>query len=100
MDELNKTIKKLNEKEYQQLISAVAGNRKNKPFLLLQTARSQSVDEIQMMEILDLSPTAYYTLKSRLNKRVSSFLSKNVPNPISVLKEEVARVPAMMFGNN
>ena len=100
MEELNKTIKKLNEKEFQQLISAVAGNKKNKPYLLLQTARTQNLDEIKMMETLDLSPTAYYTLKSRLNKRVASFLSKNVQNPISVLKEEVARIPAMLFGHN
>ncbi len=100
MEELNKTIKKLNEKEFQQLVSAVAGNKKNKPFLLLQTARNNSYDEIKMMEILDISPTAYYTLKSRLNKRVASFLSKNVQNPINVLKEEVARIPAMMFGHS
>jgi hypothetical protein len=100
MEELNKTIKKLNEKEFQQLISAVAGNKKNKPYLLLQTARTENHDEVKMMEILDISPTAYYTLKSRLNKKVASFLSRNVQNPINVLKEEVARIPAMMFGHN
>lgn len=100
MDVLNKTIKKLTEKEYQDLLSAVAGRKNNKPYLVLESARKNNYDETQMMELLDVNPSTYYTLKSRLNERIAAYLSQNVKNPISSLKEKVAMVPAMMFGNN
>ena len=37
MDTLNKTIKKLNESEYQELLSAVAGRKNNKPYVVFKT---------------------------------------------------------------
>lgn len=100
METLNKTIKKLSEPEYQELLSAVAGRKNNKPYLVLEAARKESFDEGQMMEMLGVNPSTYYTLKSRLNERIAQYLSSNVKNPISVLKEKVAMVPAMVFGND
>lgn len=100
MDTLNKTIKKLNENEYQELLSAVAGRKNNKPFVVLEAARKHNYSEGQMMEMLGVTPSTYYTLKSRLNERIAEYLSRNVNNPISVLKEKVAMVPAMIFSND
>jgi hypothetical protein len=100
MDTLNKTIKKLNENEYQELLSAVAGRKNNKPFVVLEAARKHNYSESQMMEMLGVTPSTYYTLKSRLNERIAEYLSRNVNNPISVLKEKVAMVPAMLFSND
>lgn len=100
MDTLNKTIKKLNESEYQELLSAVAGRKNNKPYLVLEAARKQNYSENQMMEMLGVTPSTYYTLKSRLNERIAQYLSSNVKNPISALKDKVAMVPAMVFGND
>ena len=100
METLNKTIKKLNETEYQELLSAVAGRKNNKPYLVLEAARNNSFDEDKMMELLSVNPSTYYTLKSRLNERIAQFLSQNVKNPIGALKDKVALVPAMVFGND
>lgn len=100
METLNKTIKKLSEAEYQELLSAVAGRKNNKPYLVLEAARKENFDEGQMMDMLGVNPSTYYTLKSRLNERIAQYLSSNVKNPISVLKEKVAMVPAMVFGND
>lgn len=100
METLNKTIKKLSDAEYQELLSAVAGRKNNKPYLVLEAARKENFDEGQMMDMLGVNPSTYYTLKSRLNERIAQYLSSNVKNPISVLKEKVAMVPAMVFGNN
>ncbi len=100
METLNKTIKKLNEKEYQELLSAVAGRKNNKPYVVLEAARTENYDENKMMEVLGVNASAYYTLKSRLNERIAQYLSNNADNPISVLKEKVAMVPAMLFGND
>ncbi|MFM8432616.1 MAG: hypothetical protein ACKOA1_07460 [Bacteroidota bacterium] len=100
MDTLNKTIKKLNENEYQDLLSAVAGRKNNKPYAVLEAARKHNYSESQMMDMLGVTPSTYYTLKSRLNERIAQYLSQNVNNPISALKDKVAMVPAMLFSNN
>lgn len=100
MEVLSKTIKKLTEEEYQQLLQEVSGKKKNKPFVVLETTRNRDVEDSEMMEILQVNPSAYYTLKSRLNSRIAAILSKKVQNPIQTLMDEVSRVPAHLFGNN
>lgn len=100
METLNKTIKKLSDDEYQQLVQEVSGNRKNKPFIVLETTRQRDVDDSEMMDILQVNPNAYYTLKSRLNSKIAAILSKKVENPIQGLLNEVSRVPAHLFGGN
>ena len=100
MEVLNKTIKKLSDAEYQQLLAEVAGKKKNKPFLVLETSRTRDVSDTEMMEMLQVNPSAYYTLKSRLNTRIAALLSKNVQSPVSYLMNEVTKVPAHLFGTN
>lgn len=100
MEILSKTIKKLTEDEYQQLLQDVSGKKKNKPFMVLETTRNREIEDSEMMEILQVNPSAYYTLKSRLNSKIASILSKKVQNPIQTLMDEVSRVPAHLFGNN
>lgn len=100
MEVLSKTIKKLTEDEYQQLLQEVSGKKKNKPFVVLETTRQREIEDSEMMEILQVNPSAYYTLKSRLNSKIAAILSKKVQNPIQTLMDEVSRVPAHLFGNN
>jgi hypothetical protein len=100
MEILSKTIKKLTDDEYQQLLQEVSGKKKNKPFLVLETTRQREVEDSEMMDILQVNPSAYYTLKSRLNSKIAAILSKKVQNPIQTLMDEVSRVPAHLFGNN
>lgn len=100
MDILNKTIKKLSEEEYQQLIQEVSGKKKNKPFLVLETTRTRDIEDCEMMDLLQVNPSAYYTLKSRLNSKIAAILSRKVTNPIQSLMDEVSRVPAHLFGTN
>jgi hypothetical protein len=100
METLSKTIKKLNDQEYQNLLNAVGGRKQNKPYQVLEAARHNNYSEQQMIEMLGVNPSAYYTLKSRLNEKVAAFLSRNTNNPISALKEKVALVPALLFGNS
>lgn len=100
MDILNKTIKKLSDDEYQQLLQEVSGRKKNKPFMVLETTRNRDVEDSEMMDILQVNPSAYYTLKSRLNSKIASILSRKVQNPIQTLMDEVTRVPAHLFGSN
>jgi len=100
MDVLNKTIKKLSEEEYQALLMQVSGKKKNKPYVVLETTRKRDVADSEMMEMLQVNASTYYTLKSRLNSKIAAILSKNVQNPISTLIDEVTRVPANLYGTN
>jgi len=100
MDILNKTIKKLSEEQYQELIMLVSGKKKNKPFQVLETSRNSDISDSEMMEMLQVTASTYYTLKSRLNSKIASLLSKNVDNPISELIDEVTKVPANLYGTN
>jgi hypothetical protein len=100
MDVLNKTIKKLSEDEYQALLNQVSGNKKNKPYIVLETTRTRDVADSEMMELLQVNASTYYTLKSRLNSKIAAILSRNVENPISALIDEVTRVPANLYGTN
>ncbi len=98
MDVLNKTIKKLSEEEYQALLMQVSGKKKNKPYVVLETTRNRDVADSEMMEMLQVNASTYYTLKSRLNSKIAAILSKNVQNPISSLIDEVTSVPANLYG--
>ncbi|NNM16745.1 MAG: hypothetical protein HKO56_08810, partial [Bacteroidia bacterium] len=100
MDLLSKTIKKLSDEEYQALLAEVSGKKKNKPYIVLETSRMGQVDDGEMMELLQVNPSTYYTLKSRLNSKIAAILAKKVNNPISVLLSEVIRVPANLYGSN
>jgi len=100
MDVLNKTIKKLTEEEYQDLLMHVSGKKRNKPFIVLETARNHNKTDSEMMTLLDVNPSAYYTLKSRLNDKIADVFSKNVQSPINLLMNEVTKVPAHIYGTN
>ena len=100
METFNKTIKKLTDKDYEELRNAVAGGKNSKPYILLEAARTENYDDSQMLAKLEVNQSAYYTMKSRLNQKIATYFSKKVNNPISVLKEEVGRIPAMLFTSN
>ena len=100
MDILSKTIKKLSSEEYQNLLYEVSGKKKNKPYMVLEATRNSNIDDSELMEMLQVNASAYYTLKSRLNSKIAGILSKKVENPIQTLMDEVSRVPAHLFGNN
>jgi hypothetical protein len=97
MENLNKTIKKLTDEEYKNLLEAVTANKKNKPYQVMELARTKELNDSQMMEILEVNSSAYYTLKSRLIDKIASFLSQK---PINALKEKVAHVGPSMFDEN
>jgi len=100
MDILNKTIKKLTDAEYDELVMQVSGKKRNKPFLILEASRSRDVSDEEMMSLLQVNPGAYYTLKSRLNNKIAAVLSNKVQSPVNELMNEVAKVPAHLLGTN
>ena len=98
MENLKKTIKKLSEEEYTGLLTKMGIGKDSKPYTVLEMARMKNLDDTEMIDVLQVNPSTYYTLKSRLNAKIASILSKEIDNPISVLMDEVARVPAYLYG--
>lgn len=98
MDTLSKTIRRLSDDEYQELLKEVSTGRYSKPYIVLETVRTKNVTDGQMIEMLQVNPSTYYTLKSRLNTKIAAVLAKKVDNPISKLMDEVTRVPASLYG--
>src|SRR4051812_11927166 len=98
MDTLSKTIRRLSDDEYQELLKEVSTGRYSKPYIVLETVRTKNITDGQMIEMLQVNPSTYYTLKSRLNTKIAAVLAKKVDNPISKLMDEVTRVPASLYG--
>jgi hypothetical protein len=100
METLMQTIKRLSDDDYKGLLENISTNKFSKPYIVLEAARHKNLSDTQMIELLDVNPSTYYTLKSRLNSKVAAILSKKVENPISVLMDEVTRIPANLYGTN
>jgi hypothetical protein len=100
METLIQTIKRLSDEDYKGLLENISTNKFSKPYIVLEAARYKNLTDTQMIELLDVNPSTYYTLKSRLNSKVAAILSKKVENPISVLMDEVTRIPANLYGTN
>ena len=100
METLMQIVKRLSDEDYKMLLANITTDKFSKPYIVLEAARYQVVSDAQMIEILDINPSTYYTLKSRLNNKVAGILSKKTENPISTLMNEVSRVPASLYGTD
>ena len=100
METLTQIVKRLSDEDYKMLLANITTDKFSKPYIVLEAARHQVVSDARMIEILDINPSTYYTLKSRLNTKVASILSKKTENPISALMNEVSRVPASLYGTD
>ena len=100
METLIQTIKRLSEEDYKMLLENISVDKFSKPYIVLETARNKEFTDSEMIDLLNVNPSTYYTLKSRLNRKVASILSRKVENPISILMEEVSRIPASLYGTN
>ncbi len=96
MESLNKTIKKLSNKDYLELLEEVTGNRKDKPFMVLDSARNKNLSDNEVIELLGVNTSTYYTLKSRLWDKIAVALSKEVDK----LKVKTARAPIHLYNTN
>jgi hypothetical protein len=100
MEVLAKTVRKLSEEKFNNLVNFVSGNKKNNSYVLLETARKNDFSDQDMIKKLELNPSTYYTLKSRLSHKVAEFISRNEQDPINELVEEVKRAPSLLYGSN
>jgi hypothetical protein len=98
MDVIGKMVKTLPQKQYEILLEKVGGNKNHKNYVTLECLR-EGVDLERINALLGISKGAFTTHKSRLLKKISTHISTLDANPVSLLKEETARISHIVLQN-
>lgn len=99
MNAINELVQGLNDSEFQELINIV-GPPHSKFQKLLQLSVDPQIKESRIPNLLGINQGSYYTLKSRLIKKITIHLSTQLKNPEAIIKEEAARITSLVFKNN
>ena len=90
MDKIAKIVKSFTKEEYDFLYEGVSSNKADKSSLLLKIAREKDLDDKECVAALDIKPNAFYTLKSRLNQKIESYLISKMEAPKMDLIKKVS----------
>jgi signal recognition particle subunit SEC65 len=90
MDKIGKIVKSFSEEEYNFLYESVSSNKADKSSLLLKIAREKNMEDKDCVTALDIKPNAFYTLKSRLNQKIESYLISKMEAPKMDLIKKVS----------
>lgn len=98
--DLYKIVSQLTEEEYQEIHSSFIANKAEKSASFLQTIRENPESpEKDFLDNYDISPSAFYVLKSRLNQRIETFLLNRMGDPNLQLIQRVLNVNELVFNN-
>lgn len=99
MDPLYKIIKQLSEEEFEDIYQNLTSNKAEKSALFLKTIRESDNPVEDFLEKQDISASAFYVLKSRLNQKVESFLLNRLGDPKMEAIHKVFKVYDLMFNS-
>ncbi|HEY6159930.1 MAG TPA: hypothetical protein VI112_01870 [Bacteroidia bacterium] len=97
MLKLKDVIAQMKEDQYEKLLSQLKGNSAEKFHSLATYLRDDKMDDEDIMGKLGVNTSAYYTLKSRLYKRVGEFLSAGLDGSKTDLLKKVATIPDLVY---
>ena len=98
--DLYKIINQLTEEEFQEIYTTFTANKADKSAAFLKIIRDhpESPDK-QFLDEFDISPSAFYVLKSRLNQKVEAFLLNRVGDSDLHVMRRVLNVNDLVFNN-
>lgn len=98
--DLYKIISQLTEEEFNEIHTTFTANKADKSASFLKIIREnpESPDK-EFLGKFDISPSAFYVLKSRLNQKVESFLLNRVGDPNLHVMHRVLNVNDLVFNN-
>jgi len=99
MDPLYKIIKQLSEEEFGDIYQNLTSNKADKSALFLKTIRESDNPVEDFLEKQDISASAFYVLKSRLNQKVESFLLNRLGDPKMEAIHKVFKVYDLIFNS-
>lgn len=97
MDPLYKIIKQLSEDEFEVIYQNLTSNKAEKSALFLKTIRESENPVEDFLEKQDISASAFYVLKSRLNQKVENFLLNRLGDPKMEAIHKVFKVYDLIF---
>ncbi len=99
LDPLYKIIKQLSEEEFDDIYQNLTSNKAEKSALFLKTIRESDNPVEDFLEKQDISASAFYVLKSRLNQKVESFLLNRLGDPKMEAIHKVFKVYDLIFNS-
>lgn len=97
MDPLYKIIKQLSEEEFADIYQNLTSNKADKSARFLKTIRESENPVEDFLDQEDISASAFYVLKSRLNQKVENFLLNRLGDPSMEAIHKVFRVYDLIF---
>lgn len=97
MDPLYKIIKQLSEDEFEVIYQNLTSNKAEKSALFLKTIRESENPVEDFLEKQDISASAFYVLKSRLNQKVENYLLNRLGDPKMEAIHKVFKVYDLIF---
>lgn len=98
--DLYKIINQLREEEFHEIHSTFTANKADKSAAFLRIIREnpESPDK-QFLNDFDITPSAFYVLKSRLNQKIETFLLNRLGDPNLHIMRRVLNVNDLVFNN-
>lgn len=98
--DLYKIISQLTEEEFTEIYNNFTANKADKSAAFLRIIREnpESPDK-EFLDEFDISPSAFYVLKSRLNQKIETYLLNRVGDPNLHVMRRVLNVNDLVFNN-
>jgi len=97
MAKLKNIIKQLSEKDYKLIYDSLLESNAEKSAYLLKALRERQLSDSKIMTELEVTPNAYYTLRSRLNIRIEEHLVQQMESPRTDILKKVANLNEVLF---
>lgn len=94
---LQKIIQQLDENNYSMLVGQLKESKGDKFMLLLSGYRNKLLKEQDLLKKLDITPSAFYALRSRLEDKVHELLYKNTNETRIKLLQNVANIEQLVY---
>ncbi len=97
MAKLKNIVKQLSEKDYKLIYDSLLESNADKSAYLLKALRERQLSDSKIMTELEVTPNAYYTLRSRLNIRIEEHLVQQMESPRTDILKKVANLNEVLF---
>lgn len=97
MAKLKNIVKQLSEKDYKLIYDSLLESNAEKSAYLLKALRERQLSDSKIMTELEVTPNAYYTLRSRLNIRIEEHLIQQMESPRTDILRKVANLNEILF---
>jgi hypothetical protein len=97
MAKLKNIVKQLSENDYKLIYDSLLESNAEKSAYLLKALRERQLSDSKIMTELEVTPNAYYTLRSRLNIRIEEHLVQQMESPRTDILRKVANLNEVLF---